>query len=99
MQACDGPVESTAISMMLGKPATSVTLLMVKELTSNKNGNKTATDQQHSFRVDAGGTVTGALNPSQPMTWVSNRADPARISFHRKHRRTLISDAHLFSHP
>jgi hypothetical protein len=38
------------MSTMLGKPATSVTLLMVKELIGNKNGNNAATDRQHSWR-------------------------------------------------
>jgi hypothetical protein len=58
LHACDGPVESTAISIMLGKPATSVTLLMVKEITGNKNGNNAATDRLHSFRV---GSIIGLV--------------------------------------
>ena len=38
---------------------------MVKEITGNKNGNKAATDRQHSFPVDAGGTVAaGWANPN-----------------------------------
>ena len=80
----------------LGKPATSVTLLIVKEITGNKNGNKAATDRQHSFRVDAGGTIAGALNPYQPMIWVTNWAGPDRISFPRKQRRTQRSKVTAF---
>src|SRR5580700_1125073 len=52
-QALDGSVESYSICIHLGKVATSATLLIVKEITGNKNGNKAATDRQHSFRVDS----------------------------------------------
>jgi len=50
LPANDASEQTDETGMMLGKPATSDTLLIVNELTSNKMGNKAATDQQHSFQ-------------------------------------------------
>jgi hypothetical protein len=66
MKRHDEPVGND-YCIKLGKVATSATLLMVNEITGNKNGNKNgnnaATDRQHSFRVEAGGNGRRGFDP------------------------------------